>query len=83
MKTSILLLMLQILLFSNPLIAQEKDQSINQLSAVNAYLSIGYLQKDFEALNKYSIENDLSLFSNSGVDLGIGGNVFFKSFLLQ
>jgi hypothetical protein len=83
MKTSILLLTLQILLFSNSLVAKEKDQSINQLSAVNAYLSIEYLQKDFESLNKYSIEDNLPLFSNSGVDLGIGGNVFFKSFLLQ
>lgn len=81
MKKLILLLTLQILLFNNPLIAQQKDEPIKQLSAVNAYVSLGYLQKDFETLNKYSIDNNLPVFSNRGINLGFGGNVFFNRFI--
>lgn len=48
---------------------------------MNAYLSLGYLQKDFETLNKYSVDNDLPVFSNRGINLGFGGNVFFNRFI--
>jgi len=78
MKKSILLLPLHDILFNQPVIAQENGPSKKQLNAVIAYLSLGYLQKDFKEINQYSTDNDMPVFSTFGVDLGFGGMYFLK-----
>jgi len=69
------------LLFNYIALGQDLVDSKRELSAVNAYVSLGYMHKDFSTLNSYSIDNDLPVFSDRGLDVGFGGNVFFKRFL--
>lgn len=82
MKKFLLLIILHILFLNEGAIGQEKNTSIRKLSAVNAYISLGYIHRDFNTLNSYSTDNNMPVFSNDGLNLGFGGNIFFDRLLL-